>query len=107
MHSTSRAASTLPPERIAQVSPSGAAFTLPASSAATETAPAPSTTSLQRSSSSTIASATSSSETVTISSTCSATSGSVSSPGRLIAIPSQIVFAERARTGSWAASDAG
>ena len=69
MHSTSRAASTLPPESSAQTSPSAGGSTLPASSAATDAAPAPSTTSFERSSSRTIAWATSSSETVTISST--------------------------------------
>ena len=65
--------------------------TAPESSAATPTAPAPSTTSLARSSSTTIASATSSSPTTTISSTHACTSGSVSPPGRLIAMPSAIV----------------
>ena len=66
MHSTSRVASTLPPESTAHTSSEPSTSTLPASSAATDAAPAPSTTSFERSSSSTIASATSSSETVTI-----------------------------------------
>ena len=107
MHSTRRAASTFPPDSTAQTSPSAGGSTLPESSAATEAAPAPSTTSLERSSSSTIAWATSSSETVTTWSTYSDTSGRVSSPGRLTAIPSQIVLAERAPIGRWASSDGG
>ena len=71
--------------------------------AATPTAPAPSTTSFERSSSSTIAWATSSSVTVTTSSIHSSTSGRVKSPGRLTAIPSQIVPGVRAPTGPSAA----
>ena len=51
--------------------------------------------------------ATSSSETVTISSTYSETSGSVSSPGRLTAIPSQIVLTARAPIGCFAATESG
>ena len=92
MHSASSEASTLPPESTAQVSPSAAGATLPCSRAATPTAPAPSTTSFERSSSSTIASATSSSVTLTISSTWRSSSGPVTAPGFLTAMPSQMVL---------------
>ena len=105
MHSDSSEASTLPPDSTAHTSPSAGASTLPCISAATATAPAPSTTSFERSSSRTMAWATSSSETVTTSSTQRSTSGSVKSPGRFTAMPSQIVLAERAPIGRCAASE--
>ena len=88
-------------------SPSSGGVTSPCRRAATPTAPAPSTTSFERSRSSTMACATWSSDTVTTSSTQRSTSGSVRSPGRFTAIPSQIVFAERAPIGRWAAIEAG
>ncbi len=87
----SRPASMLPPDSTTTVAPSRAGPTTPSSSAATPTAPAPSTTSLARSSRRTIASATSSSPTTHSSSTSRSTSGRVTSPGRLMAMPSAIV----------------
>src|SRR5215208_5825865 len=103
----SRPASTLPPERTATVVPVCAACTWPPSSAATPTAPAPSTTSFARSISTTIAAAVSSSPTTTTSSAQRSRSRSVRSPGRLTAIPSAIVSAEVAGTGSPRLSDSG
>src|SRR5581483_876148 len=105
MHSASRDASTLPPDSTTQVSPAEAAVALPARRAATPTAPALSTTSFERSRRRTIAWATSSSDTVTMSSRYRSTSGRVSSPGLLTAIPSQIVLADRAPIGRRAASE--
>src|SRR5918999_2890072 len=89
------------------VAPLAAGLTWPPSSAATPTAPAPSTTTLQRSSSTTIASATSSSSTTATPSSHSRSSSSVSSPGRLIAIPSAIVSAVSTGIARPCSSDAG
>ncbi len=85
--------------------PARAAVVRPASSAAAPTAPAPSTTSLARSSRNTIASAISSSVTATTSSTQRSISDSVSSPGRLTAIPSAMVRADWTATGFPSLSD--
>ncbi len=86
----------LPPESTTATRRPATSGTWPPSSAATPTAPAPSTTSFCRSRSSAMASTISSSVTATISCTCRWTSGKVSSPGRLTAMPSAIVCARTA-----------
>ena len=83
--------STLPPDSTTHVVPVAGGVTSPACTAATPTAPAPSTYSLARSISITMASAMASSSTATISSTQCSTSGPVSSPRCLTAMPSASV----------------
>ena len=96
----------LPPHSSTQTVSSGARVILPDSSAASPAAPAPSTTSLARWAQWTMALAISSSLTSTTSLTSALIIGSVSSPGRLTAMPSAIVCDAGAVTVTPASSEA-